>query len=946
MADSRYRAFISYNHRADGSFARRLHRRLETHALPQAVLRTIRDAPHGTRQIGRIFRDEDELVPGENLPERIQRALKDSEFLVVICSPAAVKSLYVNLEIEWFRTTNNRNNIIAIVTDGEPDAKRRGFPATRECMPRALQWWTFPTGTNESREPLWIDWRKGRGDRSDFLRLVAALLSLPSFDDLIRRDNLDRRRRRWVVTAVVAIVLAIAITLVTATVVTQRELASRKSQALADASQEAAARGDNERAARLAMAGLVAARAPLFNADSSSAEAALRRAFAENPRRLAPIAMGENLSDAILTSDRRFVITAAQNGVRIWDAGTGNPSGPALTARPARLLAVSPDGRSLAIGEPGVGTSNGSYIRITLWNLADRSQMGSPVYLSAVAPTDLEFSPDGARLAACGEFNDGGGRVQVWDISAVPSGSTPQSLVDLTHHAGFHTIFFSPDGLRLVTSSGDGVRLWDMQTRTQIGADLLGDASPADAAFSPDGTQLVTGTGAGRIQIWDSTTLTEIGATMIADGPIHSVLFHPDGRRIVASTVGQSTSVWDIATRQQVERAFRPSGRLHLARDGALAVTAHGDGARMWAIAPPAPQLVARTPGGSIANSAAFSPDGSLLIRSAGYPVNRGGVFVSRVGPSNTPIASIMFDANYSDVESLDIAPDGRSLVTSGWREVRIFSLPDLTPGARVALGIGNIDRAVYSPDGARIAFIGSAHNKVELRDARTLAPLGAPHPTGPAGQLIRVAWSPDGNRLALSGYAGIELRNVADWSLVGSLDKVTYDPVRFSPDGTSLWFVASDGLATHLWRWDPTAPSLVKTRIDLPEFNDVIALSSDGTYLAVAGRLYVTLIDTRSETRIARYWNDRLTFGVTDMMFLASGAILLSTNDDPGGISNDSSSIYSIDIGNITGLAGAALEERVCSDLIPGRLGTLSTDEIASIAVLSPADAEPCANR
>ena len=107
VGDLRYRAFVSYS-RADRESAKALQARLERYVLPQA-LRLVRPGlRHDPRPLKPVFRDEDELVPGLDLPARIQAGLQGSEYLLVVCSPAAVASEWVEKEILEFCATGRR----------------------------------------------------------------------------------------------------------------------------------------------------------------------------------------------------------------------------------------------------------------------------------------------------------------------------------------------------------------------------------------------------------------------------------------------------------------------------------------------------------------------------------------------------------------------------------------------------------------------------------------------------------------------------------------------------------------------------------------------------------------------------------------------------------------------------------------------------------------------
>ena len=131
----RYWAFISYAH-ADEKVARALHRNLETYTghrrLPPGPTPTGEPIP---RRLAPVFRDRDELGASSDLPARLHEALEASRFLIVICSPAAGRSQWVNAEIQRFKSIGRSERIFAYIVDGEPWASRSGT-ASDECFPR------------------------------------------------------------------------------------------------------------------------------------------------------------------------------------------------------------------------------------------------------------------------------------------------------------------------------------------------------------------------------------------------------------------------------------------------------------------------------------------------------------------------------------------------------------------------------------------------------------------------------------------------------------------------------------------------------------------------------------------------------------------------------------------------------------------------------------------
>ncbi len=206
-APPRYAAFLSYSH-VDEAVAGKLHRQLESYRLPARV----RHGKAGAR-LGTIFRDRAELAAAPSLPDAIRSALEQSAALVVLCSPEARASHWVDQEIRLFQTLNPGAPVLPVILRGEPG----------EVMPAAL--------TEDGNEPLAADFRKeADGRKLGFLKVVAALAAVP-LDSLIQRDA---QRRLWRVTVitVVAFMLVVAMGAMTAFAFSaQREAERQRAEA-------------------------------------------------------------------------------------------------------------------------------------------------------------------------------------------------------------------------------------------------------------------------------------------------------------------------------------------------------------------------------------------------------------------------------------------------------------------------------------------------------------------------------------------------------------------------------------------------------------------------------------------------------------------------------------------------------------------------------------------
>jgi tetratricopeptide (TPR) repeat protein len=206
----KYKAYISYSH-CDERWASWLHRALESYRLPRKLVGTKAGAGEVPSRIKPVFRDRDDLSSSTDLGGTVKQALSDSENMIVICSPDAAASHWVNEEIRGFAKLGREKQIFCIIVDGEPG----GIGTVSTCFPAAL-------AEIGLQEPLAADVRKwADGKHLSKLKLVAGMLGL-SLDQLRRRD-LQKRQRVWALAAVVSIaVAAVLVTAVTARIAAQQ----------------------------------------------------------------------------------------------------------------------------------------------------------------------------------------------------------------------------------------------------------------------------------------------------------------------------------------------------------------------------------------------------------------------------------------------------------------------------------------------------------------------------------------------------------------------------------------------------------------------------------------------------------------------------------------------------------------------------------------------------
>ncbi|GIE32980.1 hypothetical protein Ait01nite_060250 [Actinoplanes italicus] len=193
--------FISYSHAADGRLAPAVQRGLHRLAKPW----------HRRRALW-IFRDQTGLAVTPKLWTSIQEALDGSGHFVLLASPEAANSPWVNREIEHWLATKSPDRILPVVTDGEWnwDPAARDFTAESTAVPTSLRG-VF------AEEPLFLDLRWARDDLHlnlqhvrfrDAIAQLAAPMHGVSKDELEGEDvRQHRRARRLSAVAVTTLVL-------------------------------------------------------------------------------------------------------------------------------------------------------------------------------------------------------------------------------------------------------------------------------------------------------------------------------------------------------------------------------------------------------------------------------------------------------------------------------------------------------------------------------------------------------------------------------------------------------------------------------------------------------------------------------------------------------------------------------------------------------------------
>ncbi|MEM9257572.1 MAG: TIR domain-containing protein [Pseudomonadota bacterium] len=886
----RYLGFISYSQK-DKAKARRLHKALEAYRIPK----TINDG--GTKlkkhRLGRFFRDDDELGAASDLGATLRGAIEDSESLIVVCSPHAARSIWVNKEVIHFKVTGRDDRIFAIIVGGQPNAETR----ENECFPPALRFEVEGGSiTDRPAEPMAIDIRKQPFARA-IVRLVAGLLDV-RFDSLWLRER--RRRRRNRALAMVGVALGGFVVFSSIKVYQNTTERLETTELARKISQIAPVEGDrlrqDERAA------LLARQAYLFDQIAGKeAEAeidtTLRRvvdkpyfgvSLHENPlNQIHGLTVLDAMSQLAYTTQRSSG-SGLTGAVYVREAGR--------EASPKEIYAHKKMLRTVKAAKTGnmfiSATKDGVLLR------HERDGNGTWVTEEIAKPaneiSEVDISASGDLIVWVGVVGATSGRVNgdigLWRRTAIRdySGHT----VQLPRQAA--SVALSPDERYLAVGDNDG-RFW-LSTTKDFGVKPLrqfahpgvqSDDRPAPQVgairFHPDGERFVTGDSDGRIYLWSLDQLGSGEPPEVFFGHRQNVLdleFSPDGQFLASSSFSGWINVW------RVDEPFETVARLHghsawasdiaFSKNGRQLFSGGTDGVlRQWII-DPIGSVIEQHEG--MIWDAVFVDDDTVM--SSGRP--KGVNIWSLNEPAHKRRRDLMTDrSQIGAIEWLNphqlvaFRSNNDILLTPAsdggvQEETRSFSIDTgfftgLTYSKNLdllAAGTSEGDVLLWQPD----AFPEQLHRWKPA-----------------AMQVQGMAFSPKTKELAISGSRGVQV-----WDVSGAEPALVFEnnpgigvvgSVIFSHDGGRLIAGGVDGvIRTYAYRQTPSTPDTIRA---FERFVMDLARSPDGKLLAAAGgdqRIRIwELDDLQRPPKVLAGHRDR----VTAVAFSPSGAKLVSSSDD-----------------------------------------------------------------
>jgi WD40 repeat protein len=539
-----------------------------------------------------VFRDQTSLSASPELWSAIEEALSKARFFVLLASPEAAASHWVDQEVRWWRENRGHDTVLIVLTDGELvwDDERGDFDPT-SAIPPGLRGF-FP------REPLWADLRWARGQRDLSMRnprfrdsvaeLAAPIRGIPK-DELIGEDiSQHRRTLRLARGAVSLLVLLLALAVVGGIVALDQRNTAR-SEARTSLSRQLAATADNLQSSDLETALLLAVQAYETEA-SSDTYGALIRADMASPSLARFVHFGDRVSSLATSPDGNFA------AIGLTDGSVLRVSLTASDPAPKTVLTLDKKVSSLSISDNATAVAASDGTQAVLW----RSDAIDAIDLAVPAGQDagaVGLSPSGDTAAVSGEAGfEEPGSISVYSgksgeveaVRRVPGGlGGPTSLqLPTESEIGLYDAAYGNWEERRIAD-------WGLLWRRSIGY----GAREAGGVPSANGRWISATNGADTVPVWStrgngSREHPELTGEVPLSGFPTALAIDPDGQRLAIAESGviyvaplappgESRSA-AIALRGGGAMDFGSMDLIRFSGDGKSLVSASNDRIAVW----------------------------------------------------------------------------------------------------------------------------------------------------------------------------------------------------------------------------------------------------------------------------------------------------------------------------------------------------------------------------
>ena len=727
----------------------------------------------------------------------------NSQNLIVVCSPKAANSPWVNQEVETFISLDRTNCIFPFIVEG--NSPKEFFPPALLELPK-------------DQERLGGEVAKNGRDAA-FVKIVAGMLHV-DFDSLWNRYEREKAEQERI----------------------EREkrdnLLRMQSRYIAEKAKELTNEGEIYLAKKL----LLEVSPKNIETDdipyTPEADAALRYCdhhfYYFNKGRYQYATFSPNAKCILLITGNTMMLCDVETGKEIKQFKNPRNS--------FDFAAFSPDGKCVVSVSYPMGQDKDYAIR--LWSVESGEELNKfDGHTDHV--TSATFSNDGKYIISTAYDRS----IRIWNVE---TGKEIQKMDGFSTNPSF--AYFIRDSKCIIAKINRTLHVWDVSTGKEVGFETSGSEDISSFAISANQRRVAITTNH-SIVVLDTETGKEIVKVAEPSDEVNSLELSYDGKRLITTSYSKglytdlTIRIWDTDSGKEIRNIVdKQIGRVGYSRSVALSP----DGKNIAIVSYEFVKVMrAETNYEHTAFSghngqvvcAAFSPDGKYIVSGAGGDLRRD--FSIRVWNTKTGKVLKIFEGHTENVNSVAFSPDGKRIISASYDQtIRIW---DIETGKEQRSLMGKypfIQSANFSLDGKKIVASLAYTNEggaVSIRDAES----GNEQANLPEAPMCSYSiFSKNGEQVISAIWDTIKLWDIKTGKVLKIFEGHTenVNSVAFSPDWQYL-VSASDDNTIIVWSVSPN--NIVKHLRGHSNRVKYAAFSPDGRYIVSA-----------SDDSTIRIWN------------------------------------------------------------------------------------------